>query len=119
MYCRKCGAELPQDAIFCSKCGAETGAGAEPKEKKLYKSERNKMLCGVCAGIADYFKIDPTLVRLGLVVFSAMGGAGLLAYIVLAIVLPTEPQASINEPKAEFKEAPQEESKDEQETADK
>ena len=77
------------------------------------------MLCGVCAGIADYFKIDPTLVRLGLVLFSAMGGAGLLAYIVLAIVLPPEPQAFVNEPKAEPKEAPQAEPQDEQETANK
>ena len=45
-------------------------------EKKLYKSSKNKMIDGVCAGIAEYFNIDPTLVRIGLVLFSAMGGAG-------------------------------------------
>ena len=48
-------------------------------EKKLYKSETNKMLAGVCGGIAEYFNIDPTLVRLGWVVFCALGGSGLLA----------------------------------------
>ena len=39
-------------------------------EKKLYKSSKNKMIDGVCAGIAEYFNIDPTLVRIGLVLFS-------------------------------------------------
>lgn len=57
-------------------------------EKKLYKSSKNKMIDGVCAGIAEYFNIDPTLVRIGLVLFSAMGGAGILAYIIMAIVMP-------------------------------
>ena len=45
-------------------------------EKKLYKSSKKKMIDGVCAGIAEYFNIDPTLVRIGLVLFSTMGGAG-------------------------------------------
>ena len=56
-------------------------------EKKLYKSSKNKMIDGVCAGIAEYFNIDPTLVRIGLVLFSAMGGAGILAYIIMASYL--------------------------------
>lgn len=61
-------------------------------EKKLYKSSKNKMIDGVCAGVAEYFNIDPTLVRLGLVLFSAMGGAGILAYIIMAIVMPRNPE---------------------------
>ena len=61
-------------------------------EKKLYKSCKNKMIDGVCAGIAEYFNIDPTLVRIGLVLFSAMGGAGILAYIIMAIVMPRNPE---------------------------
>ncbi len=59
-------------------------------EKKLYKSN-NKMLDGVCAGIAEYFNIDPTLVRLGWVLFSLCGGSGLLAYIIAAIIIPRSP----------------------------
>ena len=59
--------------------------------KKLYKSNKNKMLDGVCGGIAEYFNIDPTLVRLGWVVFCALGGSGVLAYIVAAILIPENP----------------------------
>ena len=61
-------------------------------EKKLYKSSKNKMIDGVCAGVAEYFNLDPTLVRIGLVLFSAMGGAGILAYIIIAIVMPRNPE---------------------------
>lgn len=48
------------------------------------------MLCGVCGGIAEYFDLDPSLVRLGWIVFCALGGSGVLAYIIAAIVIPTK-----------------------------
>ena len=60
-------------------------------EKKLYKSSTDKKLAGVCGGIAEYFNIDSTLVRLGWVVFCALGGSGLLAYIIAALVMPDRP----------------------------
>ena len=60
-------------------------------EKRLYKSKENKMLAGVCGGIAEYFNLDPTLIRLGWIVFSALGGSGILAYIIAAIVIPQNP----------------------------
>ena len=57
-------------------------------EKRLYKSE-NKMICGVCAGIAEYFNIDPTLVRLITVFLLFAGvGSGLISYIVAAVIIP-------------------------------
>ena len=56
--------------------------------KKLYKSSVNRTLCGVCGGIAEYFNIDPTLVRLVWVIITLMGGAGILAYIIAAIIIP-------------------------------
>lgn len=56
--------------------------------KRLYKSSVNCMICGVCGGIAEYFDIDPTLVRLAWILFSCLGGSGILAYIVAAIVIP-------------------------------
>lgn len=59
--------------------------------KRLYRSDENRMLAGVCGGIAEYFDLDPTLVRLGWVVFCAMGGCGLLAYIIAAIIIPRRP----------------------------
>ena len=61
-------------------------------EKRLYKSNQNKVLDGVCGGIAEYFSIDPTLVRLGWVVFCALGGSGVLAYIVAALIIPRNPE---------------------------
>ncbi|HOJ79127.1 MAG TPA: PspC domain-containing protein [Bacillota bacterium] len=56
--------------------------------KRLYKVDEGKMIDGVCAGIAEYFNIDPSLVRIGWVIFTLTGGAGLLAYIIAAIILP-------------------------------
>ena len=60
-------------------------------EKKLYKSNKNKKIDGVCAGIAEYFDIDPTLIRLGAVLLTCVAGGGILAYIVCAIVIPRDP----------------------------
>ena len=58
--------------------------------KKLYRSDENKMLAGVCGGIAEYFGVDPTLIRLAWVVCSLLGGSGLLAYILAAIIIPRD-----------------------------
>lgn len=58
------------------------------ERKRLYKSRNNKMICGVCAGIADYFNIDPSIVRVLWAVLSLAAGTGVLAYIACAIILP-------------------------------
>lgn len=58
--------------------------------KRLYKSSVNYMLCGVCGGIAEYFNIDPTLVRIGWVLLVLCAGTGVLAYIIAAILMPEE-----------------------------
>ena len=57
-------------------------------DKRLYKSSENRMLCGVCGGIAEYFNIDPTLVRLVWVLITCFGGAGILAYIIATVIIP-------------------------------
>ena len=57
-------------------------------QKKLYKSQTDKKLCGVCGGIAEYFDIDSTIVRLALIAFTIFGGSGILAYIIAALVMP-------------------------------
>lgn len=64
--------------------------------KKLYKSRKDKQLCGVCSGIAQYFSLDATIVRLALVAFCLLGGSGILAYIICAIVIPDEPNDVID-----------------------
>ena len=60
-------------------------------EKKLYRSQRDKKLAGVCGGIANFFKIDATIVRLIWALAILCAGTGLLAYIVCAFVIPEEP----------------------------
>ena len=57
--------------------------------KKLYRSETNSMLAGVCGGLGDYFGVDATLIRLGWVLISLMG-PGLIANIIAAIIVPKE-----------------------------
>ena len=56
--------------------------------KKLYKSNTDKKLCGVCGGIAEYLNMDSTIVRLILVLAIVFAGTGLLAYIIAALVMP-------------------------------
>ena len=58
------------------------------ERKRLYKSRNNKMICGVCAGIADYFNIDPSIVRVLWAVLGLAAGTGVLPYIACAIILP-------------------------------
>ena len=60
-------------------------------EKKLYRIKQGKQLAGVCGGIAEYLNIDPTVIRLLWVLVSLFAGAGLLAYIICAFVLPEKP----------------------------
>lgn len=59
--------------------------------KKLYKSTTDKKIDGVCAGIAAYFNLDPTVVRIAWILFVALGGSGILAYILCMIIIPTQP----------------------------
>lgn len=58
--------------------------------KRLVKSNQNRIICGVCGGIAQYFGLDATLIRLAWVLFSVIGGSGVLAYIIAAIIMPPE-----------------------------
>ena len=59
-------------------------------KKRLYKSSTDKKVCGVCGGIAIYFDVDPTVIRLIWVIFTLVGGSGLIAYIIAAIIMPDE-----------------------------
>lgn len=59
-------------------------------EKRLYRIEEGKKLAGVCGGVAEYFNIDPTVVRLGWALVSCFFGAGIVAYIAGAIIMPVK-----------------------------
>lgn len=58
-------------------------------KKKLYRSLTNKKLCGVCGGLAEYFEMDATIIRLIWAILVVFAGTGLLLYIIAALVIPT------------------------------
>ncbi len=60
-------------------------------DKRLYRSRESRMIAGVCGGLAEYFDMDPTIVRLILVTAALVGGSGLLAYILAWIIIPERP----------------------------
>ena len=60
-------------------------------QKRLYKSKRDSKIAGVCGGLAEYFDIDPTIVRLIAIVLIFGWGSGLLAYLVAALIMPSNP----------------------------
>lgn len=65
-------------------------------EKKLYRSRKNSMVAGICGGLGEYFAIDPTIIRLIVAFTFALGGTGLIAYLVGWIIIPLEPETPIN-----------------------
>ncbi len=60
--------------------------------KRLYRSRKNRQVAGACAGVADYLGVDATLVRIAWVLFALAGGPGLLLYIIMAVIVPEEPE---------------------------
>ena len=59
--------------------------------KKLYRSNTNRKLCGVCGGLAEHFDIDPTIIRLIFIFLTLFGGGGVLIYLICALVIPNSP----------------------------
>ncbi len=60
-------------------------------EKRLYRSNSDRVLGGVCGGLGKYFSVDPTIIRLLWILFTVAGGAGLLGYLIAWIIIPVEP----------------------------
>ncbi len=91
MYCNYCGKNIPDDANLCAYCGRSMGYNANPK--RLMRPHAGRKIAGVCAGFAEYFDLDATLVRLVWLVIAIFGGVGLPAYVIAWIVMPEEPEA--------------------------
>ena len=96
MFCTKCGLKLDDRARFCSECGTVTGAGMQQGPGTVYnrlsRPRDDRKIAGVCGGIARYFGVDPTLVRILTVVLAIWPvGVGLIFYIVCWIVMPNDP----------------------------
>jgi phage shock protein C len=60
--------------------------------RRLYRSRNERMIAGVCGGLAEYLHTDPTLIRLLFVLFALAGGPGIIAYLILLLVVPLEPR---------------------------
>lgn len=96
MYCTQCGAQLDDNARFCTACGRSTVAvetsGAEyapPLPRRLRRIMAEKKIAGVCAGFAEYFDVDVTLMRvIWLLLLLVPPSIGFVAYIVAIFVLP-------------------------------
>jgi phage shock protein C len=65
--------------------------GAMAQTRKLYRSKTNRKLAGVCGGLAQYFNLDATLIRVLFVVLAVLGGSGLVIYLAMWILVPKEP----------------------------
>ena len=65
--------------------------GAMDPTRKLYRSKTNRKLAGVCGGLAQYFNVDATLIRVLFVLLAVLGGSGLVLYLAMWIIVPREP----------------------------
>jgi phage shock protein C len=63
----------------------------EPPYKKLYRSRKDRIIAGVCGGLADYFKVDAVWIRLIFVLFLLLGGSAILVYLLMWLIVPREP----------------------------
>jgi phage shock protein C len=96
MYCTRCGVQLSDRDRFCSQCGTPTGAGMQQAPGTVYnrlsRPREDRKIAGVCAGIARYFGVDPTLIRILAIALALWPtGLGLVVYIVCWIAMPNDP----------------------------
>ena len=89
MYCNYCGKVIQDDASVCAYCGIRLGASVA--RKRLVRPRQGRKIAGVCLGVAEYFDIDVTVVRLVWLIASFMTGIGLISYPIAWIVMPEEP----------------------------
>jgi phage shock protein C len=97
MVCATCQKQIADGSNFCYNCGAQqpgataSNAVPSPTRKRLVRSTNDKKIAGVAAGLADYFDLDPTIIRLVWLLAILFAGTGLIAYIILWIALPAGP----------------------------
>jgi phage shock protein C len=102
--CPYCAEEIQDEAIKCRYCGSDLRASSLTSwaGKRLYRSQRDRKLAGICAGLADYLDIDPVLVRVAWVVLAFLSaGIAILLYCVLIFIIPNQdelPRATSPEP---------------------
>jgi phage shock protein C len=88
MYCNHCGKANPDDARLCAYCGAAMGGGVV--QRRLVRPRGDRKIAGVCAGVAQYYGWNVTVVRLLWLLLFLFAGTGGLLYLILWIVMPNE-----------------------------
>ena len=98
MICANCQKEIADGSNFCYNCGAKQPAtfsagapGYVGARKRLMRSSTDKKIAGVCAGLADYFDLDVTIIRIVWILAVLCAGTGILVYVILWIALPLGP----------------------------
>jgi phage shock protein C len=98
MLCPNCQKQIADYSNYCYNCGAKqtvtaaTGPGVvNCAHKRLMRSSTDKKIAGVCGGLAEYFDLDPIIIRLCWLLAVFCAGSGVIAYIVLWIILPVAP----------------------------
>ncbi len=89
MYCNYCGKVIQDDANHCAYCG--TRVAGSIARKRLVRPRADRKIAGVCAGFAEYFDLDTSLVRVIWLLVALFGGCGILAYFIAWVVMPEEP----------------------------
>ena len=98
MYCSNCGRQLEEEARYCSACGTARGSAGPSSNnyrgvKRLSRPREGRKIAGVCAGVAEYFDIDVTLVRILWILVTIFPPVpGIVAYVVCWIAMPKDPE---------------------------
>jgi phage shock protein C len=90
MYCNYCGKVIQEDASVCAYCGKRVAVVVA--RKRLVRPRQNRKIAGVCAGLAEYFDLDVTLVRLVWLLLLILPPSAILPYVIAWIVMPEEPE---------------------------
>ncbi len=90
MFCNACGKAIPDDARLCSYCGKPV-AGVPPVRPALMRPRHGRRIAGVCLGLAQHFGWSVTALRVAWLLLFLFAGLGLFTYIILWIVMPSEP----------------------------
>jgi phage shock protein C len=98
MICANCQREIAPDSNFCYFCGSRQYVAPTPRkppfgQRRLMRSSTDKKIAGVCGGFADYFDLDPTIVRLIWIVLTFFSAVfpGIVVYLIAWLIMPLAP----------------------------
>ncbi len=101
MLCVQCQREIVDESVYCAFCGARQQGNRPQDNRRLRRSISERRIAGVCGGLAEYFNVDVSLVRLAWVVLTIIPGAiffGVLAYLAAWVLMPESKEVSVARP---------------------